>query len=111
MSKTARNAFARVALISALVLSYWVGTVADYSREAKPTSNATVSREALASKYGEGFADSKAEDCDLGFQSACDWFKDQANELVPAFNDGFADAQQDNCDKGFQPACDWISLN
>ncbi|MET8702766.1 hypothetical protein ABZW10_28485 [Kitasatospora sp. NPDC004723] len=59
--------------------------------------------------YGEGFADSKAEDCDRGFQPACEWFKDAPDEAVAQFNDGFSEAQRDNCEKGFQPACEWFS--
>ncbi|MFB8199360.1 hypothetical protein [Kitasatospora purpeofusca] len=101
-----RNILARAALLGAIVGAFFVGDLVDHQepQKAKPG----ISRGHV---YGEGFADSKAEDCDMGFASACDWFKDAPDEAVAQFNDGFSDAQRDNCDQGFQPACDWISLH
>ncbi|MFJ7907468.1 hypothetical protein [Kitasatospora sp. NPDC096204] len=101
-----RNFLARFALLGAIVGSFFVGYVADHSTA--PKAQPGLSRGHV---YGEGFADSKAEDCDMGFEAACEWFKDSPTDQVTYFNDGFSEAQQDNCEKGFQPACDWISFH
>ncbi|MFE4514783.1 hypothetical protein ACFRMQ_11415 [Kitasatospora sp. NPDC056783] len=104
MKNSTRNFLTRAALLVAVVGAFFVGYVADHS--APPKANPSVSRGHV---YGEGFADSKAEDCDMGLQSACDWFQDAPSEAVAQFNDGFTEAQADNCQQGFQPACEWIS--
>ncbi|MFJ5066497.1 hypothetical protein ACIQC7_08780 [Kitasatospora sp. NPDC088556] len=67
MSKTARNAFARVLLVAALAASYWAGV--EVANHQAP--------DASVFSFNDGFSDAKWDDCQQGFAAACDWLHDR----------------------------------
>ncbi|MEV3860684.1 hypothetical protein AB0J38_41045 [Streptomyces sp. NPDC050095] len=72
MGKIRRGIAAGV--LAAVALTGVGGFVA---RPTAPRPDVEQKREAaVVAQFNEGFADSKQDDCDQGFQPACDWLKE-----------------------------------
>ncbi|MFJ9771848.1 hypothetical protein ACIRVF_11440 [Kitasatospora sp. NPDC101157] len=62
-----RNFIVRMALVSAMVGSFYVGYLADHPPTPSPSVGA----------FNDGFEDAKWDDCQQGYAAACDWLHDR----------------------------------
>lgn len=78
--RTRLEAWSLIALCLALtVLAICAATGAARSDDGPHKRPATVTV-TTGGKFNEGFADSRRDDCEQGFQPACDWLRDAAKK-------------------------------